>query len=951
MDDVFSNLSKPMRMAIHERGFHEPTEPQIAAIPLILEGKNVLLMAPTGTGKTEAAFLPILNQLILMADRRPGIKILYITPLRALNRDLLGRLSWWCRKLDLKVAVRHGDTDTTERSRQALSPPDLLITTPETLQAILVGRRIGRHLEAIRWVIIDEIHELASDKRGSQLSIALERLRGITGKDFQLIGLSATIGTPERVAQFLVGVDRPYDIVRVPVARYMKLDVQYPEPKEEDLELASRLYTHADVAARLRVMKRLIEEHNSVLLFTNTRSIAEVLASRFKVWDVKFPISIHHGSLAKSSRIATEDDLKSGKLKGIVCTSSLELGIDVGRIDLCIQYNSPRQVTRLLQRVGRSGHKIGHKAEGVIITMDSDDTLEALVISRRALREELEPLTMPECPFDVLAHQVAGLLIQKRSWTFDEALRIFRRAYPFRGLSEDELAKVLDYMHSRYPRLAWSSRGDRVFMRPSVTKDLYNYYFENMSMIPEEKHYLVIDEESDQPVGVLDEAFISEYGEPGTKFIVRGAPWKVLHVYGDKIYVRAVDDPTGAIPSWVGEEIPVPSEIALEVGCIRGDAAEKLQEGSTLKEVSRFFADTYMFPAETFERGLSEVREQVERQLPSPTDKRITVEPWENYIIVQCSAGTLVNRTLSRLLGFVLSEKTGLAVGVQQDPYRIVIRGDEFTPTDVKNAFMELTRADIKEIALKSLTNTGLFKRRLINVARKFGAISKEVDASNVNLGQIISSLEGSAILDETRKDLLANDLDIDSARSVLNEIAEGRISIEILETHGQLSPLARIGIEEIGRKTDLIPPEKMRRIIIESTKVRLLDEVRTLICVENYDYADTVRLFDVPTTLKCPECGSPRIASLPESLEDLKSLLNRKGNVSSERDKSLLERARRSAELVEKFGKVAVVVLAGRGIDADEAASILAEESSFGDRLFELINEAEKRSLRRYFW
>ena len=244
--------------------------------------------------------------LLTSPEHPPGIKVLYITPLRALNRDMLERLQYWCNNLDIKLAVRHGDTETKERTRQSRSPPDMMITTPETLQAIIPGWVMKQHLQQVRWVIVDEVHEMADSKRGSQLALALERLRWITGREFQLIGLSATIGSPEKVGQFLVGNGRSVEIVRVPVARLMKLKILYPKPTPEDNELASTLFTHPEVAARLRIIRRFIENQKSVILFTNTRAISEVLASRFKVWDVNFPVSIHHGSLAKPSRIAAE---------------------------------------------------------------------------------------------------------------------------------------------------------------------------------------------------------------------------------------------------------------------------------------------------------------------------------------------------------------------------------------------------------------------------------------------------------------------------------------------------------------------------------------------------------------------------------------------------------------------------------------------------------------------
>ncbi|NLB75325.1 MAG: DEAD/DEAH box helicase, partial [Crenarchaeota archaeon] len=242
----FDMLVKPVRRLIEQRGFHKPTEPQEKVIPKILDGKDVLLISPTATGKTEAAILPIISML-LQQPKTPGIKVLYITPLRALNRDMLERLQWWCNNLDIKLAVRHGDTEQKERTKQSQCPPDILITTPETLQAILSGWLLRQHLKSLKWVVIDEVHELADSKRGSQLSLALERTRHLSGKDFQTIGLSATVGSPEKVAQFLVGTQRPIDIVRISVAKMVKLQVIYPKPTEQDFQFAGKIYTHPEV--------------------------------------------------------------------------------------------------------------------------------------------------------------------------------------------------------------------------------------------------------------------------------------------------------------------------------------------------------------------------------------------------------------------------------------------------------------------------------------------------------------------------------------------------------------------------------------------------------------------------------------------------------------------------------------------------------------------------------
>jgi len=954
--NVFDLLARPIRKLIEEKGFKSPTEPQSKVIPLILEGKNVLLISPTASGKTEAAMLPILNMLIHMPKRDLGIKVLYITPLRALNRDMLERLEWWCNNLDIKLAVRHGDTDANERSKQARSPPDVLITTPETLQSILSGWIMRRHLQSVRWVIVDEVHELADSKRGSQLALALERLRAITGKDFQIIGLSATIGTPEKVAQFLVGNNRTIEIVRVPVARLMRLQILYPKPEPQDYELASILFTHPEVAARLRVMRQLTEKHNSVLLFTNTRTISEILASRFKIWDVNFPVSIHHGSLAKPSRIAAERGLKEGELRGLVCTSSLELGIDVGRIDLVIQYMSPRQVTRLIQRVGRSGHGIGRMANGVIITMDSDDTLEAMVIGRKAYKEELEPVDIPEKPFDVLAHQIAAFLMKRKRLEFTEIHEVYSKAYPYRDLTIEDIKRVLEYMHNRFPRLAWVSFEDGVVLKPRRTKALFEYFFENLSMIPDEKHYLVIDKETDTAVGLLDEAFVAEYGKPGVKFIIRGSPWKIVNIEADKkIYVKSVNDPTGAIPSWVGEEIPVPFEVAQEVGQIRGFVEARLKTNVSPDEIAEELSGKYPADKKTILDTIAEIVEHVRMGYPVPTDKRITIEEWEDFIILQCSFGSLTNRALAQILGHILSELTGYSIVVQHDPYRIFIQTmGEIKPEVVISILSDLKNSEegiIRETLTKAVVKTGIFKRRLIHVARRFGAIQKRVDFESISLKNLIRSFEDTVIYDEALKEVFTKDLDIKNLLNVFDMMRRGEIDIVRVETHDEATPIARVGIERVSMKTDLIPPEKMRRILIESAKARILDETRTFVCTDCWDYIEMMAIKDLPDKPICPSCGSPRLGLLEVEEDEAYPLIEKKGEKLTKNEEYLKEEAIETAKLIAKYGKVAAVVLSGKRLSLSDVKGILSKENKITDNLFELIIEAEREALKRRFW
>jgi ATP-dependent Lhr-like helicase len=358
---VFELLNPELQKIVTKR-FKEPTLPQKLAFKPILEGKNVIIIAPTGLGKTEGVILPLLH--LVMQEKPKPIAILYVTPLRALNRDLLDRLLWWCNEIGIEASVRHGDTSAYERKQQAEFPPSLLITTPETLQAMLPGKILREHLKNVKWLVIDEIHELVDSKRGTQLSLALERLRELVGHDFQVIGLSATVGSPEKVAKFLCP-NGNIEIIKAVQPKAMQIKVVSPKPEAADSRIAKKLFVSEETASRLRQIMELIKSHRSTLTFTNTREFAEILASRIKALDKDFPIAVHHSSLSKEVRIKAEKEFKEEKIKSILCTSSLQLGIDIGSVDLVLQYMSPRTVTQAVQRIGRSGHGVERMSKGI----------------------------------------------------------------------------------------------------------------------------------------------------------------------------------------------------------------------------------------------------------------------------------------------------------------------------------------------------------------------------------------------------------------------------------------------------------------------------------------------------------------------------------------------------------------------------------------------------------
>ncbi len=422
----FPELCPDIVRVLSSKGITEPTPPQADSIPRIIGGENLLLVAPTGIGKTEAAILPVL-EMIMRTKGRPGIRCIYITPLRALNRDMLKRMQEYGKELGITVGVRHGDTPQGERNRQSEHPPEILITTPETLQVMFTGKRLVQHMKHVEWVIVDEIHELANTERGAQMSVALERLVLLAG-NYQRIGLSATVGNIENVARFLAGNNRQVVIRKHDTHRDFDIMVESPAPDTEDSKLLDKLQSDPDILAVMKRAREIVENGNSTLFFVNTRETAEWMAARYHIWDENLSIDVHHGSLSKENRMLMEDEFKKGNVKALICTSSLELGIDVGTTDLVIQYNSPRQISRMIQRAGRAGHRIGESIRAKIIATSPDEVSESLVIARKTDSKELEDKTGRPCPMTVIANQLIAMTMGTHM-DRDTAYSIFRRTH------------------------------------------------------------------------------------------------------------------------------------------------------------------------------------------------------------------------------------------------------------------------------------------------------------------------------------------------------------------------------------------------------------------------------------------------------------------------------------------------------------------------------------------
>ena len=498
----FDLLSPELVSVLAEKGITSPTPPQEDAIPRIMKGENVLVVAPTGIGKTEAAMLPVLDMIFRRKDDVKGFKCIYITPLRALNRDMLRRMEDYGRALGIRVGVRHGDTTQYERARQSEDPPEVLITTPETLQVLFTGKRLAKHLAAVRWVIIDEIHELADTERGAQLSVAMERLSAVAG-NYQRIGLSATVGDAQATAMFLGGRGRRVSIRKHDTYREFEINVESPTPDEADTKLRDKLQGDPEIIAVMKRARQIMESGRSTLFFVNTRETAEWLAARYHVWDESLSVDVHHGSLSKETRMEMEDRFKRGELRTLICTSSLELGIDVGSTDMVVQYNSPRKVSRMIQRAGRAGHKVGEKIRAKIIATAPDEVAEALVIARRCSSKELEDRAGRPSPLTVVANQLIAMTMSGPI-DKDTAFKMFYGAYPFRTLARSDMEDVLEQLKSI--RMVFDD-GEK-FKRSKKGMD---YFYNNISMIPDERNYRVRDIGTRAIIGTLDESFVATF--------------------------------------------------------------------------------------------------------------------------------------------------------------------------------------------------------------------------------------------------------------------------------------------------------------------------------------------------------------------------------------------------------------------------------------------------------
>lgn len=867
---VLSYLLEPLSLWVKER-LNTLTPPQRMSIPYIKQGYNVLISSPTGTGKTLAAFLPIIDDLIREAVEgrlADHVYVVYVSPLRALNNDMKKNLlnpfndlknyikKWYGKDIEIRIAIRTSDTLPHEKAKMIKEPPHILITTPESLALTLNAPRFREKLRNVKWVIVDEIHEIASNKRGTHLMLSLERLADFTGKDFQRIGLSATISPLEEVARFLAGFNdfgNPRPIVIVD-ARFAKpIDIRAICPKMD------LVYTPASALTEsiYDTLSRLILAHKTTLVFTNTRSATEKVVYKLKkmlsengVLDVDH-IEAHHSSLSRDTRLDVENRLKRGELKAVVSSTSLELGIDIGYIDLVVLLSSPKSVTRLLQRVGRSGHNAYAVSKGVLLVVDRDDLVECTVLAKLAKERRIDNVKMPMKPLDVLAQHIVGMSLEKPR-TVDEILKIVKKCYSYKDLTKEELVRVIDYLAGRFPGLEDYNiyakvRYDEktsIIGRKRGSRMIYQL---NVGVIPDEAKapVIAIDNAKKRYVGDLEEGFVEILG-PGDIFVLGGRTYRVIAIYPTHVAVSPAEGEKPTVPIWFSEMLPLSYDSALEVGRFRKTIANTIRS-LPKASVIEFLVKEYNLEEHAAEYIYEYIYEQLLYTNVVPSDTCIVVEIWRDLetrsinIIVHSLFGRRVNDVLSRVYAYMLSKRLGenIRISVTDNGFMLTLRNIMLQDSTLRDLVAEVLKEvnveNIEAIAKQAVKNTELFKKRFRHCAERAFMILRRYKGVDVSLAkrqinseklvEIVTRYSNFPVVEETYREILEDFMDLTHAKEVVKKLHSKEIEVKYVINRYAPSPFAH-NIIAFGY-SDIVLMEDKRKLIakLQDLVKKLLEE------------------------------------------------------------------------------------------------------------------------------
>ena len=842
----------PAVRAWFEASFEAPTEAQARGWAAIAQGDNTLIHAPTGSGKTLAAFLYALDRLARdpsppATRENPGhVRVLYISPLKALTYDVERNLRAPLTGIGLEaqkqgaeppritVASRTGDTPSEDRREIARHPPDILITTPESLYLLLTSqaREILRNVE---YVIVDEVHAIAGTKRGAHLALSLERLERLRNPDAstrpQRIGLSATQRPLDTIARFLggIGTDRDVTIVDAGTRKPLELEVIVPVddmaaigevlPQEQQPggpAISPDLRTSIWPSIHPRILE-LIRSHKSTIVFTNSRRLSERLAQRLNELAGEDLVRAHHGSIAREQRLEIEEELKAGRLPALVATSSLELGIDMGAVDLVIQVESPTSVARGLQRVGRAGHQVGAPSKGVIFPKYRGDLLEVAVVTRRMHEGEIEATRIPRNPLDVLAQQIVAMTVMDR-WTGDDLFQTVTRSAPYETLTREVFDGVLGMLAGAYPsdefaelkpRLVW----DRVTDTIDGRRDARVVAVTSGGTIPDRGLFGVFMEgEAGTPgrrVGELDEEMVYELraGMHGDVIILGASSWRVLEIGHDRVTVSPAPGVPGKLPFWKGDAVGRPIELGRALGAFVGEIEGDLDRGPRGREAAaQRLKDFHDLDDRAAENLLSYLEDERESTGALPTDKRVVVERFRDELgdwrlTLLTPFGGRVHAPWSLAIEARLADRLGMEVQTIWSDDGIAIRLPEGEGSvDGIEELLFPAAEDVEDLVVGQVANSALFASRFRENAARALLLPRRRPGTRTPLWQqrqraadllSVASRYGSfPILVETYRECLSDVFDLDALRDILGGVASREIKVHAVETP-RASPFA----------------------------------------------------------------------------------------------------------------------------------------------------------------
>ena len=816
MVDALASLS-PATRSWFERAFGSPTPAQELAWPAIATGAHVLVQAPTGSGKTLAAFLQGIDRLNDTPGK--GLRLLYVSPLKALNydieRNLRGPLAGL--RSSLAVGVRTGDTSQRDRQRMLRHPPDVLITTPESLYLLLTSQ--GREmLRGVETVILDEVHAVAGTKRGAHLAVSLERLARVAAQPFQRIGLSATQRPLAEIGRWVVGSGGEITLVDAGQRKELDLEVVIPVEDLRDLDARNHLSqpvvqdgvemdpgyeatSHSIWPSMYPALLELVRAHRSTIVFVNNRRLAERLALRINELAEEEVARAHHGSLAREQRVLIEEDLKAGRIPCLVATSSLELGIDMGAVDLVVQVESPKSVARGLQRVGRAGHELGAVSKGRIFPKFRADLLECAVVAKAMREGAIEETAIPRNALDVLAQQVVAICAEEEI-AVDELHALVRGAYPFADLSREQLENVLDMLAGRYPsdefaelrpRIVWDRtagviRGRQGARRLAVT---------NAGTIPDRGLYGVFQVGDGGRVGELDEEMVYEARE-GQTFMLGASTWRIEEITRDRVLVSPAPGVPGAVPFWKGEGVGRPYELGRKIG----EASRTLSALSDGRAATRL-REEYHLDERAAKNLLAFLRDQ-QRQGALPTDRTVVVERFRDEIgdwrvCVLTPFGGRVHAPWAMALQAKLRDTLSLEVQSLWSDDGIALH---FPDADAPPSLSELLvePEELEDLVVQEVGRTALFGSRFRENAGRALLIPRRRPGQRTPLWQ--QRLKAQSLLEvarpygsfpiilETYRECLQDVFDLPALRGILHGLRSRELDLVELETPSA-SPMA----------------------------------------------------------------------------------------------------------------------------------------------------------------